>query len=67
MSNFIRQNVVSMANESLKVQQPLLESARKMNKLPCTTNTEHFPVTKTTMMERSFLLKNLSDGELQVK
>ena len=35
MSNFIRQNEVNMANELLKVQQPLLESSSEMDKLLC--------------------------------
>ena len=45
MSNFIRQNVVNMANEPLKVQQPLLESSSGMDKLRRITNTPHSPVT----------------------
>ena len=48
MSNFIRQNEVTKANELLKVQQPLLESSSEMDKLRCITNTAHAPVTKTT-------------------
>ena len=35
MSNFIHQNEVNMANELLKVQQPLLESSSEMDKLRC--------------------------------
>ena len=41
MSNFIRQDEVNMANESLKVQQSLLESSSEMDKLRCITNTAH--------------------------
>ena len=33
MSNFICQNEVNMANEPLKVEQPLLESSNEMHKL----------------------------------
>ena len=51
MSNFISQNKVNMANEPLKVQQPLLESSSEMDKLRCITNTAHSPVTKITVME----------------
>ena len=54
MSNFIRQNEVNMANELLKVQQPLLESSSEMDKLRCITNTAHSPVTKTTVMGTNF-------------
>ena len=50
MSNFIRQNEVKMANESLKVEKPLLESSSEMNKLQCIPNTEHSPDTKITVM-----------------
>ena len=39
MSNFIRQNEVNMANELLKVQQPLLESSSEMDKLRCISST----------------------------
>ena len=46
MSNFIRQNEVNIASESLKVQQPLLESSSEMDKLRCITNTARSPVTK---------------------
>ena len=38
MSNFIRQNGVNMANEPLKVQQPLPQSSSEMDKLRCITN-----------------------------
>ena len=59
MSNFIRQNEVNMANEPLKVQQPLLESSSEMDKLRCITNTAHSPVTKTTVMGTNvFFLDN---------
>ena len=50
MSNFIRQNEVNMANEPLKVEKSLLESSSEMDKLPCTTNTEHSPDTIITVM-----------------
>ena len=45
MLNFIRQNEVNMANEPLKVQQPLRESSSEIDKLRCITNTAHPPVT----------------------
>ena len=45
MSNFICQNEVNMANEPLKVQQPLLENL---------TNTALSPVTKITVMGTKF-------------
>ena len=54
MSNFIRQNEFNIANELLKVQQPLLESSSEMNKLPCITNTAHSPVTIITVMGTNF-------------
>ena len=50
MSNFIRQNEVNMANELLKVQQPLLGSSSEMDKLRCISNTAHSPVIKITLM-----------------
>ena len=43
MSNFIRQNEVNIANESLKVEKPLLERSSEMDKLPCITNTPNIP------------------------
>ena len=58
MSNFIRQNEISMANELLKVQQPLLESSSEMDKLRCITNTS--PVTKTTVMGTNFPSREFS-------
>ena len=54
MSNFVRQNVVNMANEPLKVGKPLLESSSEMDKLRCITNTALSPVTKVTVMWTSF-------------
>ena len=54
MSNFIGQNEVNMANEPLKVLQPLLESSSEMYKLPCFTKTALSPVTKITVMETNF-------------
>ena len=57
MSNFIRQNQVYMANESLKVQLPyqaVLESLNEMDEKPCITNTEHCTVTQITVMGPSF-------------
>ena len=54
MSNFICENKINMANEPLKVQQPLLESSSEMDKLRCITNTARSPVTKITVMETSF-------------
>ena len=50
MSNFIRENEFNMANEPLKVQQPLLESSSEMDKILCITNTAHSPVTKMTVI-----------------
>ena len=50
MLNYIRQNEVTMANEPLKVEQPLLENSSEMDTLPCISNTEHSPDTKITMM-----------------
>ena len=55
MSNFIRQNEVNMANELLKVQQPLLESSSELDKLRCISNTAHSPVSKITVMGINFL------------
>ena len=54
MSNFIHQNKVNVADEPLKLQQPLLESSSEINELPCSPNTKHFPDTKTTMLGTSF-------------
>ena len=54
VSNFICQNEVNMANEPLKVQQPLLESSSEMSKLRCITNTALTPVFKITVMGRNF-------------
>ena len=54
MSNFIRKNEVNMANEPLKVEKPLLESSSEMDKLQCTTNTEHSPGTKIAVMGTRF-------------
>ena len=48
------QNEANMANESLKVEQPLLKSSSELSKLPCLTYTEHSPDTKTTVMGTSF-------------
>ena len=53
-SNSIRQIEVNMANEPVKVEQPLLESSSEMDKLPCKTNAKHSPDTKITVMETSF-------------
>ena len=55
MSNFIRQNEVNLADEPLKVEQPLLESSSEMDNLQCITNTEHSPDTKITVMGTRFL------------
>ena len=68
MSNFIRQNEVNMANEPLKVENPLLESSSEMDKLQCITNTEHSPDTKITVMSRDKIScsRILSDGEFQL-
>ena len=54
MSNFMRQSEVNLANEPLKVQQPLLENSREMDILRCITNTAHSPVTKITVMGTNF-------------
>ena len=43
-----------MANEPLKVEQPLLESSSEIDKLACKTNTKHSPHTKLTVMGTSF-------------
>ena len=43
-----------MANELLKVQQPLLERLSEMDKLRCITNTAHSPGTKITVMGTNF-------------
>ena len=43
-----------MANEPLKVENPLLESSSEMEKLQCITNTEHSSDTKITVMGTSF-------------
>ena len=51
MSNFIRQNEINMANELLKVQQPLLESSSEIDNF----HTAHSPVTKTTVLGTNFL------------
>ena len=51
MSNFICQNEVNMANEPLKVQQPLLKSSSEIDKLRCTALS---PVTKITVMGTNF-------------
>ena len=53
MSNYIRQIEVNMANEPLKVEQPLLESSSEMDKLACKTNTK-IPHIKITVMGTSF-------------
>ena len=66
MSNFIRQNEVNMANEPLKVQDPLLESSSEMDKLRCITNTAHSPVTKINVMETIFFSRVMSDREYQL-
>ena len=43
-----------MANEPVKVEQPLLESSSEMDKLPCITNTAHSQVTKIPVVGTSF-------------
>ena len=53
-SNCIRLNEINVANEPLKVEKPLLESSSEMDELPCITNTEHSPDTKTTVMGTRF-------------
>ena len=45
ISNLIRQIMVSLANEPLKVLQPLVESSSEMDNLQCITNTARSPVT----------------------
>ena len=54
MSNFICQNEVNMANEPLKVQQPLLGSSNELDKLPCFAKTALSPVTKITVIGTNF-------------
>ena len=43
-----------MANEPLKVDQPLRESSSEMDYSPCKTNTEYSPDSKITMMGTNF-------------
>ena len=59
MSNYIRQIEVNMANEPLKVEQPLHESSSEMDLLPCKTNTEYSPDTKITAMGTNFPAQDL--------
>ena len=68
LSNYIRRNEVNLANEPLKVEQPLLESSSEIDKLPCITNTEHSLDTKITAMGTSFrsCYRILIDGEFQL-
>ena len=54
MSNFIRQNKVNVADELLKVEQPLLGSSSKINEIPCSPNTKHFPDTTITVFGTRF-------------
>ena len=54
MLNFICQNEVNMANETLKVLQLFLESSSAMDKLRCLTTTALSPVTKYTLMGTHF-------------
>ena len=53
MSNFICQNDVNMANEPLKVEQPLLESSSEIDKFGMTC-TKYSPDTKITVMGSIF-------------
>ena len=61
MSNFMCHNAVNMANEPLKVQQPLQESSSEMDKLRCITNAAQYPVTIITVM-----VTNLPSREVSV-
>ena len=54
MSNFIRQNEVNMANEHLKVRQPLIESSSEMDKLRRIAITAHSPVTIIIVIGTNF-------------
>ena len=67
MSNFICQNKVKMANEPLKVQQPLLESSSEMDKLTCFTKTRTFSSHHNYRDGDKFSSSRiLSDGEFQL-
>ena len=67
MSNFIRQNEVNMANELLKVEQPLLESSNEIDKVPCFTKNRSFSSNQNYRDEDRFSSSRiLSDGELQL-
>ena len=54
MYNYIRQIEVNMADEPLKVKQPLLESSSEIDKRPCKTYTKHSRDTKITLMWTNF-------------
>ena len=54
LSNFICKYGFRMANEPLRVQQPLLECSSEVDKIRCITNTAHSPVTKITVMGTNF-------------
>ena len=57
MSSFICQNEVNMANEPLKIEQPLLESSSEIHKLVYDLY-QISPDTKITVMGTKFLLMN---------
>ena len=58
MSNFIRQNEANMANELLKVQQPLLESSSEMDKLRCAQSRKDRKPGLLAFLDVGFLVKN---------
>ena len=58
MSNFIRQNEVNMANEPLKVQQPLLESSSEMDITVHNNNLKPFSSYHNYRDGDNYLLKN---------
>ena len=64
MSNFIRQNEVNMANEPLKVQQPLLESSSEMDTVHSQYRT--FSSHQNYRDEDKFSSRILSDEEFQL-
>ena len=54
MSNFICQNEVTLVNEPLKVEKPVLECSCEMDKLRCITDTALSPVIKVIVMGTNF-------------
>ena len=68
MSNYIRQTEVKMANEPVKVVQPLLESSSEMDKLACKTITKHsFPTHQNYCDgDKIYCSRILGDGDFQL-